>query len=121
AGRAPDLPKLAAICARHGWTLVEDAAHSLGATYRDGSKAVATGSCAHTRAAILSFHPVKHITTGEGGAVLTSDPALAARVRDLRSHGIVRPPPGEIPSGEGAWFYEQRELGYHYRLTDLQA
>lgn len=121
AGRAADLPALAKVCARHAWTLVEDAAHSFGATYRDDGSVYRSASCAHTQAAILSFHPVKHICTGEGGAVLTNDDALAAHVRRLRTHGIERPAPEKNPAGEGAWFYEQVELGYHYRLTDLQA
>jgi UDP-4-amino-4,6-dideoxy-N-acetyl-beta-L-altrosamine transaminase len=121
AGRAANLPALAAICARHGWALVEDAAHSLGAEYATDGGSCRSGSCAHTRAAILSFHPVKHICTGEGGAVLTNDAALAAHVRRLRTHGIERPAPGTAGADEGGWFYEQQELGYHYRLTDMQA
>lgn len=122
AGRVAPLPELARVCARHGWALVEDAAHSLGGTYRDAGGTVhRSGSCDHTRAAILSFHPVKHVCAGEGGAVLTHDAALAARVRRLRTHGIEKPATAELPPGEGAWFYEQRELGYHYRMTDIQA
>jgi len=121
AGRVPDLPALAATCAHHGWTLVEDAAQSLGGTYQAGREMHASASCAHTRAAILSFHPVKHICTGEGGAVVTNDDALAARVRRLRTHGIERPAAGTATAAnEGGWFYEQHELGYHYRLTDIQ-
>lgn len=122
AGAAAPLSELAEVCARHGWTLVEDAAHSLGAYYRDASGAqYASGSCAHTRAAILSFHPVKHVCAGEGGAVLTHDPELALRLRRLRTHGIEKPAAAELPAGEGGWFYEQRELGFHYRMTDMQA
>jgi len=123
AGRVAALPGLAAVCARHGWSLVEDAAHSLGATYRDAATGAthASASCAHTRAAILSFHPVKHVCAGEGGAILTHDDALAHRLRRLRTHGIEKPVTAELPAGEGGWFYEQRELGYHYRLTDIQA
>lgn len=122
AGAVAPMGPLAQVCARFGWTLVEDAAHSLGGTYRSANgRTLRSGSCADTRAAILSFHPVKHVCAGEGGAVLTNDPALAARVRRLRTHGIVKPTPEELPAGEGGWFYEQRELGYHYRLTDMQA
>ncbi|MBE2212631.1 MAG: UDP-4-amino-4,6-dideoxy-N-acetyl-beta-L-altrosamine transaminase [Opitutaceae bacterium] len=123
AGRAAALPELAAVCARHGWTLVEDAAHSLGATYRDPATGAtrSSASCTHTRAAILSFHPVKHICAGEGGAIVTNDAALAQRLRRLRTHGIEKPDSAELPAGEGGWFYEQRELGYHYRMTDIQA
>lgn len=119
AGRAADLPALAALCTRYQWTLVEDAAHSLGATYGGEGVTHRSASCAHTRAAILSFHPVKHICTGEGGAVLTNDPELAAHVRRLRTHGIERR--AAATAREGGWFYEQFELGYNYRLTDLQA
>jgi UDP-4-amino-4,6-dideoxy-N-acetyl-beta-L-altrosamine transaminase len=121
AGRVPGLPVLQGICARHGWTLVEDAAHSLGATYAAEGRTCASGSCAHTRAAILSFHPVKHITCGEGGAVLTNDAGVAERVRLLRSHGMRKPAPAARPAMEGDWFYEQEALGYHYRMTELQA
>lgn len=122
AGRVAALPQLATVCARYGWTLVEDAAHSLGGEYRDASGGPwRSGGCRHTRAAILSFHPVKHVCAGEGGAVLTNDAALADRVRSLRSHGIVKPSAAQAPVHEGGWFYEQRELGYHYRLTDIQA
>lgn len=123
AGKAAPLPELAEVCARHGWSLVEDAAHSLGATYRAPATGSVHGSggCAHTRAAILSFHPVKHVCAGEGGAVVTNDDALALRVRRLRTHGIEKPTTAEMPADEGGWFYEQRELGYHYRITDIQA
>lgn len=121
-GRVAPLPELRDVCDRYGWSLVEDAAHSLGGVYHDAQgKAFLSGSCAHTRAAILSFHPVKHVCAGEGGAILTHDAALARRLRRLRSHGIEKPDPGEAPEGEGGWFYEQRELGFHYRMTDLQA
>lgn len=121
AGAMPDLPGLAAVCARHGWVLVEDAAQSLGASYRADGRTLASASCAHTRAAILSFHPVKHICTGEGGAVLTNDDELAARVRRLRTHGIERPAAAATLAREGGWYYEQHELGFNYRLTELQA
>ena len=121
AGRVPDLPALARVCAQHGWTLIEDAAHSLGANYRDGDRVLRSGSCVHTRAAILSFHPVKHVCCGEGGAVLTNDAKLAAHVRRLRSHGIDRVPPESLSADDGAWFYAMTELGFHYRMTDMQA
>lgn len=121
-GRVADLEGLARVCGRRGWTLVEDAAHSLGGLGRaaDGTS-FRSGSCRHTRAAILSFHPVKHICTGEGGAVLTNDADLAGRIRRLRSHGIDKPSPDRLPPGEGPWFQDQVELGFNYRLTDIQA
>jgi len=121
AGRAPDLPGLAAVCAEFGWSLVEDAAHALGGEYAASGQRFRCGSCAHTRASILSFHPVKHICTGEGGAILTNEDALAARLRRLRSHGMEKPRPIASDDQRGGWYYEQVELGYHYRLTDIQA
>ena len=122
AGCPGDLAGLATVCGRHGWTLVEDAAHSLGAEYRGAEGAVYhSGSCAHSRAAILSFHPVKHVCAGEGGAILTQDAGLAGHLRRLRTHGIEKPSINDRPAGEGDWFYEQRELGFHYRMTDIQA
>jgi perosamine synthetase len=91
--------------------VIEDAAHALGAVSRSGP----VGNCAHSDMCVFSFHPVKHITTGEGGAVTTNDDALAGSLREFRNHGIVRMPE------EAAWFYEVRSLGFNYRMTDLQA
>lgn len=91
--------------------IIEDAAHALGAMTPDGP----VGNCAHSDMCCFSFHPVKPITTGEGGMVTTNDPELANRLRLFRSHGIVRKPE------EGAWNYEISELGYNYRITDIQA
>jgi UDP-4-amino-4,6-dideoxy-N-acetyl-beta-L-altrosamine transaminase len=120
AGQPADLPAVRAIAAGCGAKVVEDAAHSLGAScVHEGIRYRAAG-CEHADLAILSFHPVKHITTGEGGAVLTNDASVAARVRDLRTHGIHRDLARLIRPAEGPWYYEQAELGYHYRLTDIQ-
>jgi dTDP-4-amino-4,6-dideoxygalactose transaminase len=83
-------------------------------------KAYLAGCCAHTDAAIFSFHPVKHITTGEGGAVTTNDEALYHKLRELRTHGIHKDSRRLQRSDEGPWYYEQDELGYNYRITDLQ-
>jgi UDP-4-amino-4,6-dideoxy-N-acetyl-beta-L-altrosamine transaminase len=91
--------------------VVEDAAHALGASTPDGP----VGNCAHSDLCVFSFHPVKAITTGEGGAVTTNDAELAERLRTFRSHGMVRKPE------QGGWYYEIEELGYNYRITDLQA
>ncbi len=113
AGAAPDLPGIADWARREGAFVIEDAAHSIGGRYAlsDGGSGL-SGSCQHSDAAIMSFHPVKHVCAGEGGVVLTNDAVLAGRVRKLRSHGMER--------GEG-WLYNQTELGYNYRMTDLQA
>lgn len=115
AGVVADLPALAGIARRHNAVLVEDAAHSLGAQYTRESQNFSAGCCAHSDMAITSFHPVKHITTGEGGAVLTNDDDLAARLRRLREHGINRCNDPDEP-----WRYDMVELGFNYRLTDFQ-
>lgn len=109
------VPALDAFQNKHSF-IIEDAAHSLGATYEVKHKTYSSGSCQHTDAAILSFHPVKHICTGEGGAILTNDAALAEQLKSLRSHCITRK-----PQEGAAWFYDQEALGFNYRMTDIQA
>jgi UDP-4-amino-4,6-dideoxy-N-acetyl-beta-L-altrosamine transaminase len=114
AGHPADYDALADISSRHAIRLVADAAHSLGASYRDrpvGTLAVASE---------LSFHPVKPITTAEGGAVVTNDEAMAVRAARFRTHGITKES-SELSRDEGPWYYEQLDLGYNYRLTDIQA
>ncbi len=115
AGHPADYDRLRPIAERHGLGLVADAAHSLGACYRGRP----VGTLAD--ASELSFHPVKPITTAEGGALLTDDPALAARAARFRTHGITKEPSELEQSDEGPWWYEQHDLGYNYRLTDVQA
>jgi UDP-4-amino-4,6-dideoxy-N-acetyl-beta-L-altrosamine transaminase len=118
-GQAADLPAIAEVARRHGAIVIEDAAHSLGGSYQHDGTWYRCGSCAHSDMAILSFHPVKHITTGEGGAVLTNDTALYRRLCDLRTHGITKDP-ARLTRHDGPWYYEQHELGYNYRITDFQ-
>lgn len=113
AGFPVDLRPFREMCEERGLVLVEDAAHALGAS-RGG---VPVGKGAHMT--VLSFHPVKHITTGEGGAVLTDEDRFARRLRLFRTHGITRDP-SEMTRFEGPWYYEMVELGYNYRITDLQ-
>lgn len=91
--------------------VIEDASHALGARTQDGM----VGNCAHSDMAVFSFHPVKPITTGEGGMVTTNDAELANRLRRFRSHGIDR------TATEDAWFYDAVELGFNYRMTDIHA
>jgi dTDP-4-amino-4,6-dideoxygalactose transaminase len=98
---------------------VEDASHAVGAQVETPGGWRKVGACDHAAAVVLSFHPVKPITTAEGGAILTRDESLARRLRALRSHGIVKDPARQAE--EGGWFYEMRELGFNYRMTDLQA
>jgi UDP-4-amino-4,6-dideoxy-N-acetyl-beta-L-altrosamine transaminase len=107
AGLPVDLTQLA----HRPRVVIEDAAHALGALTPDGP----VGNCAHSEMTCFSFHPVKPVTTGEGGVVTTNDDDLADRLRTFRSHGITRP-----PSEEG-WYYEVAEHGFNYRLTDMQA
>ena len=114
-GEVANLEAIEALASKNGAYVVEDAAHSLGASH----KGIKSGSCAHSDAAILSFHPVKLVTSGEGGAVLTNDAVMAKRVRSLRSHGIEKP--DSLLESEGEWAYAQTELGWNYRMTDIQA
>jgi perosamine synthetase len=102
-----------ALAQRHGLLVIEDACHALGAEYR-GRK---IGSIAHLSA--FSLHPVKHMTTGEGGVITTNDAALAARLRRLRNHGIDSD--HRVREQQGTWRYDMVELGYNYRLTDFQS
>jgi perosamine synthetase len=111
-GLPADLGELTALTQRHGLLLIEDACHAPGAEYR-GRK---VGSIAHLSA--FSFHPVKHLTTGEGGMVTTGDAALAARLRSFRNHGISTD--HRQREQQGTWQYDMAELGYNYRLNDIQ-
>lgn len=116
AGLPADLAEIRAIAKRRKILVIEDAAHALGATYR-GEK---IGACAQSDMAILSFHPVKHVATGEGGMVMTNSAALAGRLRLFRSHGITRDPGLLLDKKQGGWYYEMQELGFNYRITDFQ-
>lgn len=116
-GRPADVEALARVAP--GAAIVEDASHAVGAEVLEGPYWRKVGACDHSAAVVLSFHPVKPMTTAEGGAVLTRDPVLARRLRALRTHGIVKDPARQAI--EGGWFYEMQELGYNYRITDLQA
>jgi len=124
AGLPCDMERILALKRRHDFLLVEDAAHALGARYQIDGRWFRVGEHPEIDATILSFHPVKHVTTAEGGALLVKDEALAARLRRLRSHGT-DPSSTLTPFGqEGprpAWFNPMLELGFNYRLTDMQA
>jgi UDP-4-amino-4,6-dideoxy-N-acetyl-beta-L-altrosamine transaminase len=119
-GSVADLEGVRAIADEVGAMVIEDAAHSLGATYTSkAGEVLKAGNCRHAQLAILSFHPVKHITTGEGGAILTNDEGAYRTLLELRTHGITKDP-ARLTKVDGPWYYEQHALGYHYRLTDLQ-
>jgi len=119
AGQPCDMPAIAAVAKEHGLTVIEDAAHALGASYESNGTWHKIGSCAHSDMTIFSFHPVKHITTGEGGVITTNNAELHRKMILLRSHGIIREPE-QMLRNDGQWYYEQHELGYNYRITDMQ-
>lgn len=117
AGLPCDLGEIAAACREYNVRLIEDASHAIGAQYQG----TPIGSCQYSDATIFSFHPVKIITTAEGGMVLTRNLELARKLRRLRSHGIERDPARLARPPRGAWYYEQQELGFNYRLSDVHA
>jgi len=119
-GQVAEMERLAGIARQRHWTIVEDACHALGAEYQTGDGVWhSVGACHHSTMCCFSFHAVKHITTGEGGAVTTNDEACYRAMLRFRTHGITREPK-ELSRDEGPWYYEQQELGFNYRITDLQ-
>ena len=113
-GQPCDMERLAEIAKRNGLVLIADGAHAVGASY----KGTAVGGLADMTT--YSFHPVKQVTTGEGGAIVTTDKRLYEALISFRSHGITRDP-AKLLQNRGPWYYEQQSLGYNYRLTDFQA
>ena len=120
AGLPCDMEEISRLARRHGLAVLEDASHALGASWttREG-RLEKVGSCSHSDLAVFSFHPVKHITTGEGGMVLTRRKDLRDRLRTFRHHGIVHRPGAEGETEE-PWCFQMEELGYNYRVTDFQ-
>ena len=118
AGQVCQMAEVAELARRYRFRVIEDASHAIGAEYR-GEK---VGSCRYSDIVVFSFHPVKIITTGEGGMLLTNDRALYEKISLLRTHGIRRHV-RDMEGGryEGDWYYEQVDLGYNYRITDIQA
>jgi perosamine synthetase len=117
AGQPADMPELNAIAKSHGLAVIEDAAHAIGSRYEGGAR---VGSCLYSDMTIFSFHPVKTITTGEGGAVTTNSEQLYRALKMLRSHGITRDT-ADMTGSPGPWYYEMQRLGFNYRLTDIQS
>lgn len=117
AGQSCEMERIRRLAQHYGFTVLEDASHAIGAQY----KGKPVGSCAYSDLAVFSFHPVKIITTGEGGMVVTNREDLYERLVRLRTHGITRNP--ELMQGEshGLWYYQQLDLGFNYRMTDIQA
>lgn len=114
-----DMPAIYKIAKKYDLFVLEDACHALGAIYKSNGSWFKVGSCAHSDMAVFSFHPVKHITTGEGGAITTNSEKFYKKLRCLRSHGMVRSP--GLSKRIGPWYYAMKDLGFNYRLTDIQA
>lgn len=117
AGLPCDMLEIAKIARKHNLVVIEDACHALGAKYKTRGKWVKVGSCRHSDMTVFSFHPVKHITTGEGGAITTNNKAYYERLKALRSHGIYK---DKSVLKNGPWYYEMRDMGFNYRITDFQ-
>ncbi len=117
AGQPTDQEAIWELAQQYGFRVLEDASHAIGAG-RDGEP---VGSCRWSDVTVFSFHPVKIITTGEGGMALTNDRRLADAMAMLRSHGITRDASMMTEKNPGSWYYEQLDLGYNYRMTDIQA
>lgn len=130
AGQPCNMLAIHALSQRYGFKIVEDASHAIGASYSvvtsaERPKVLAEqariGSGCHSDITVFSFHPVKIITTGEGGMAITNDAELAGRMARLRSHGITRDPREMTEESHGPWYYQQVALGFNYRMTDVQA
>ena len=116
-GHPCDLKVIWELSIEFGFQIIEDASHALGAKYHS----FLIGDCRYSDVTIFSFHPVKMITTGEGGIALTNDKSIYEKIKLLRSHGITRDPNLMSSKKEGPWYYQQLDLGYNYRMTDIQA
>jgi UDP-4-amino-4,6-dideoxy-N-acetyl-beta-L-altrosamine transaminase len=116
-GQPCDMAAIHALSKRFGFKIIEDASHAIGGMYKNEP----IGNCRYSDITVFSFHPVKIITTAEGGVALTNDPAIATRLGLFRSHGITRDPALMTQPIDGPWYYQQVALGYNYRMTDIQA
>lgn len=121
AGQPHNMEEVARIARAHGLWIIEDACHAPGAFWTDseGNRQL-TGNSRHADCTVFSFHPVKHIATGEGGMVTTASPDLDRKLRHYRTHGITRDP-DLMERNDGGWYYEMTDLGFNYRMTDMQA
>jgi UDP-4-amino-4,6-dideoxy-N-acetyl-beta-L-altrosamine transaminase len=116
-GQSCDMERIQKLSFEYGFKIIEDASHAIGGKYKNSP----VGSCTFSDIVVFSFHPVKIITTGEGGMLLTNNSYLAERIRLLRSHGITRDKNLFEHESDAPWYYEQVELGYNYRMTDIHA
>jgi len=117
AGQPCNMAAIHSMSERYGFKIIEDASHAIGGRYLDAP----IGNCRYSDITVFSFHPVKIITTGEGGMALTNDPEIANKLVRLRSHGITRVQEEMTHITDGPWYYQQLELGFNYRMTDIQA
>ena len=116
-GQSCDMEAIHKLSRQYGFKIIEDASHAIGGRYRGEP----IGNCRYSDITVFSFHPVKIITTAEGGIALTNDPEISACMQRLRTHGITRDQGLMSNDCDGPWFYEQIDLGFNYRMTDLQA
>jgi UDP-4-amino-4,6-dideoxy-N-acetyl-beta-L-altrosamine transaminase len=116
-GQPCEMDRISRLSESYGVEVIEDAAHAVGASYQG----IPVGACRHSAITVFSFHPVKIMTTGEGGMLLTNRDDLYEKLLLLRTHGITRDAAQMTRPSEGAWYYEQIDLGFNYRITDLQA
>lgn len=116
-GQPCSMAEIHELAKRYGFKIIEDASHAIGGKYRGEP----IGNCRYSDVTVFSFHPVKIVTTAEGGAALTNDKELADRMALFRSHGITRDPAVMTREPDGPWYYQQVDLGYNYRMTDMQA
>lgn len=117
AGQSCEMKEIAALSRQYGFKVLEDASHAIGGRYENKP----VGDCRYSDITVFSFHPVKIITTGEGGMAVTNDDELARKMRRLSTHGITRNADEMTSSPDGTWYYQQIELGFNYRFTDIQA
>jgi len=117
AGQSCDMRKIYSLGQEYGFKIIEDASHAIGGKYLDQP----IGGCQYSDITVFSFHPVKIITTAEGGLATTNDERLLERMQLFRSHGVTRDPELMTKKSEGGWYYQQVELGFNYRMTELQA
>ncbi|WP_188151691.1 UDP-4-amino-4,6-dideoxy-N-acetyl-beta-L-altrosamine transaminase [Teredinibacter waterburyi] len=117
AGVVCDMKVLAVLADEYGFHIIEDAAHAIGSRFDESS----VGDCRYSDATVFSFHPVKTLTTGEGGAVSCNSDTLMNKLRLLREHGVSKNPENYVSDAHGPWYYEQNSLGFNYRMTDLHA
>lgn len=117
AGLSCDMEVISLLSKTYGFYVIEDAAHAIGSRYKNSY----VGSCRYSDMATFSFHPVKNITCAEGGALTTKSAALASRIRQFCSHGVTRDCAKYLDQTQGPWYYEQHQLGFNYRMSDIQA